>query len=275
MSYGGAAGGVAIAGAIENIVSGLHERRRSDQMFQFSRAQAEEQEMWRKTGYQTTVQDMIKAGLNPMMAVKGGALGAAPQGAAVTPAGMPHGGSGPGLTHSAVALAQVEQIRAQTENIKADTIGKMEIPDLLKAQTIAQGASAEQLRSSAEKLRAEIQHIIPAHARQLLASRDLDLSKVNLNTYERLQIQPLLRDLHIVERAIALLSMPKHVAESGKASTFYGQNIAPYIGDLSTFVNSAAAGIGGAAGLKYLLGGAGLKPKDSITFGKGRKYKYE
>jgi len=143
------------------------------------------------TRYQTTVKDMKAAGLNPMLAYSQGG-GSPPFGQqaqmqdVVTPAVQSGFQNYSAARAGEVQKAQADLLKAQAENVEADTLVKRATPDLLAAQTMQAGASADQARSNinflewqAKKISEEVKNIpsqsdqIRALAQQLNASRDL------------------------------------------------------------------------------------------------------
>lgn len=265
--------GAGTGGMISQGVQNLHNRYSADRSYNFQRQQHADQLHYSDTTYRRAMADMQAAGLNPMLAAKiGGAPMPSPVGAPPQPAQGPNAV----LTGMQVSSAQagIELQKAQAENVRADTLGKLQIPELLRAQTMTQGANKDQLEAQRDKLMYEIKELLPIQRQQAILSGRLDVTKADLNKYELQHILPLMRELKTIERALGLLSVPRHHADAMASRTAYGQGIRPYLGDLSTMINSAAAGIGGAAGVKYLLGGPG-KESTSITFGKGKKYRHE
>lgn len=102
------------------------------------------------TRYQTQTQDMIKAGINPMLSVSSGA-GSQPTSSAASP--------GSNFTQAALNSAQIANINADTENKDAQR-------KLLEAQASQATASAgqstaniNQINATVEKIGAEIAKI--------------------------------------------------------------------------------------------------------------------
>ena len=97
--------------------------------------------------YQTTVQDMQAAGLNPMLAYSQGP-GAAPTSSAASSAG--YGDLGQSITQARMASAQVANIDADTENKKAQAA-------LIEAQVAQTRASAGSLEATTELTRETVE----------------------------------------------------------------------------------------------------------------------
>ena len=128
--FQGAAGGV--ASLVGGVLTNNANKDIAQQASQFSAQQAQNQmdfqERMRATQYQTTVDDLNKAGLNPMLAVS--------QGGAGTPSGAAAVGQQATLRNPAEGLASSAATMA---NIKAD----LELKDTAATKNIADTKSAE------------------------------------------------------------------------------------------------------------------------------------
>lgn len=107
------------------------------------------------TRYQTTVEDMKKAGLNPMLAYSQGA-GSAPSSSAVS-SQMPDVGSS--VTHGSLASAQRANIEADTANKAAQADLWMAQAEQARASAGASTASIEQIAATVDKIREETKNI--------------------------------------------------------------------------------------------------------------------
>ena len=122
-----------IAGGVQANRQMRNQRKLMAEQLAIDKLKMEEQrkmqlQMWKDTNYAAQVEEMKKAGLSiGLMYGKGGA-GGTTTGAGATGVSAPSAPSGMGLiggTQLASQVANIELIKAQTENVKADTERKL------------------------------------------------------------------------------------------------------------------------------------------------------
>jgi len=127
------------------------------------------------TRYQTTVQDMKAAGLNPMLAYSQGG-GSSPSSSAASAQSVDTG----------QAYLQSKMNTAQVANIEADTANKQAQADLIQAQIGQTTASASQsnaqvglINANVDKVREEIKNI-PTEGKRLYEAAKMLYEQANL-----------------------------------------------------------------------------------------------
>lgn len=117
--------------------------------------------------YQMMVQDLKAAGLNPMLAYSSGA-GGAPSVGPASAQGYGNAGESAVEGFNATRLASAQEAKleqdtrvamAQEKNINADTLGKLEVPDMYRAYAINSLSGAAQADEAVNKLQAEQREI--------------------------------------------------------------------------------------------------------------------
>lgn len=177
-------------------------------------------EYMRSTAYQHTVDDMKKAGLNPMLAYQQGSS-ATPGAAAASSAISGTPGRAGTIAAGMQTAAQIQQIHAQTENIKADTENKRaENPNIhgqqgIINQTVAllreQAAQTEAYRY----LNEEQQRLVREQIRNAVEENKRIIALTG-NTK--------------VDTVLKQLSVPKAQNEANAQKTWWQETVAPHVG---------------------------------------------
>lgn len=220
------------------------------------------------TSHQRAVADLRAAGLNPMLSVTQG--GASTPSVGIASAGSLGGPSASGPAASAGGLAQARNAAeagvnsgyraAEVQNALSNTDAQRSLLQAQTAKTMAgvntEAASAYMMQQVGERANADATNVRADLARIQSNAKYADLNNelrtdlmqadVNLrdaqNKFTRGQIdlqeytKALMRAQTSVANANAVILQPG----VGKAGTWWGQNVSPYLGDVGTLVNGAA-----------------------------------
>lgn len=247
-----------------------------------AQANREFQQGARATQYQTAVNDLKAAGLNPMLAYTQGGAGNL-SGAVATPSGNP----GEGFANAQVSAeraAQVKNLAEQNANIQQQTATGKAQEEKARAeagltQTLAAKAFAEipnvvssgsQINELVKNLRAERDNLVATLADlqkrpALTVARTATEEKRPAAVVAGTEVSRAQAALTTVNARLAKLEERIQTPEAEKADTFFGKHISPYLPDVLKSVSSAAGG----AGLYKLFGGGSVSR--SIGFGTGGK----
>lgn len=224
--------GLGLAGAVQDLFGQEFQSDEATAARDFSAQQAQLnrdfQERMRSSQYQTAVEDMKKAGLNPMLAYHQGGAGT-PTGAMAQSASASRQNLG-GLSGMQTA-AQIDLISAQADNVKADTQNKLdENPNIRGIQGI-QNQTVALLREQAAQT--ESYRYLNDEQRKLVNQQIKNAVEENSNIVARTGNTK-------VDTVLMELQVPKARNEAEAQKSDYMKYVAPYTGELGKLTNSAA-----------------------------------
>lgn len=223
------------------------------------------QEAMRATQYQTAVTDMKSAGLNPMLAYSQGGAGNLPGSTAVM---QNSAAAGISSAMQALQMANIDEqnkkIRAETENVKADTEVKSEQVPKVRADAQVSEQTIRLVEEQARKVATE--------ERNLNVERDILKNNVVHTEYRaiREKYETLLtmfdyknlapekaRQMKATAQLLEL-EIPKALNEAAAEDTAFKKYVSPFLSDVGKSVGSAAQAAGTMRGLRmdrYIIHG--------------------
>lgn len=231
---------------------------------EFNREEAQKnrdfQERMRATQYQTATQDMIAAGINPMVAYTQGGAGT-PTGATASSNSLPHvaNKATAAVTNSATT-ATIQNIHAQTEKTEADAEVSRAMADKVRAETNLTTSSTENMNQTVQKTIEEIQlvreQIGKTHAEkyyvgqqtatsweeQRLKQQQWILAEIEKKLKNgQITLQTAQTELTKIETDLRKYEIAGARNKSASDETWYGRNIRPYLQDAGRITNSATS----------------------------------
>ncbi len=142
--------GTALIGGALGLIGGSKQNKAAQAA---SQAQMDFQERMSNTQYQRVMEDMQKAGLNPMLAYKQGGAGT-PGGSTYSPVNVGTAAA-QGAQAGASSASQVKRTAAEIANLQADTQLKYETRNKTVMDTRASAATIDNLREQYEVYKAD------------------------------------------------------------------------------------------------------------------------
>lgn len=134
--------------------------------------------------YQTEVQDLMRAGLNPMLGYMQGP-GSAPQSSAASAVGVSpsevYNQHRIASSQEALNVANAEKAKAEKDNVVADTTSKLQLPAYWQAKTVEATNSASQAEATAKRIRTVEIPKVQQEILNLKSKVDKNKSDIQLN----------------------------------------------------------------------------------------------